>query len=135
MMTVPMRADAMRSALAAVIAVTLIMINDGVGGGRFRKAGGGIDNGREEEGGEDEGRRHDQFRPCRHRPGHRPVHTFVLAGEQCVTVSTEGTTRHPSLNADAFQCQCDFWSLSRHCRETQLAFHPLCGAPGDHRRC
>ena len=42
-----------------------------------------------EEGGEDKSHRHDQLRPCRHRPGHRALHTFVLEVRQCVTKSEQ----------------------------------------------
>lgn len=81
------RADSVTAALATVVTVALIMIDDRVRCGRFRQTGGGVDGGRKEEGGEDKSHRHDQLRPCRHRPGHRALHTFVRPTGQSVTQS------------------------------------------------
>ncbi len=81
------RADPVTAALAAVVTVALIMIDDRVSRGRFRQTGRGVDGGRKEEGGEDKSHRHDQLRPCRHRPGHRALHTFVRPTGQSVTQS------------------------------------------------
>jgi len=92
-----MRADPVPAALAAVVAVALVMIDDRVSGGRFRQAGRRVDSGRKEEGGEDKSHRHDQLRPCRHRPGHRALHTFVLEVRQCVTESAPRLPMWPTM--------------------------------------
>lgn len=84
LVTVAVRADPVTASNGA-IAFFRAMLGDSVGGRRLRLAGRGVGDRRDEEGGRDKRHRQNQLRPCRHRPGHRRLHTFVRPYRQSVT--------------------------------------------------
>lgn len=70
MMAVPVGANPVIRALFRMIAAGHFVIDKGVGGGGFRRAGRRIRNRRDDERCDQQGHRRDKSRPSRHRPAH-----------------------------------------------------------------
>lgn len=86
MMAVAVGAEAMIAAEPGLIAIARILIDPDMGRGGLRRAGCGVGDRGDKEHGGDQGHSQNQFRPYRHRPGHRAVDTSIRAVNQRVTL-------------------------------------------------
>ena len=85
MVAVAVGADTVAAVDPVVITLARIVGSERMSDRRLRRTGRSIGDRRDKKRSGDEGHHQNQSRPCRHRPGHEGLDTFIRPAEQSVT--------------------------------------------------